>query len=116
MRIAEYQDAWKEKARQDAEERKRARARLRRALPIAVRVLQERGAGHVWLVGSLARGTAMSHSDLDLLVTGLTEQEAVSACREASDQTGVEVDVLVSESLDPRWRTYFERYGERCDE
>ena len=73
----------------------------------AVTVLGVRyGIGSAWLFGSYARGDATLDSDVDLRIEqgNLRGFFALSALRLALSETlGAEVDLLTSDTLDPRF-------------
>ena len=85
----------------------------REALPKLVRLLVDRyGARRVTLVGSLAEGRFDHRSDIDLLVEGLTFEQALDAWGEAAELAGLPVDILRAESVSQEWRVYHDRYGQ----
>lgn len=110
--VSKYIDGWRERARREEAAREAAVSQARAAVPRAIEVLKRHGAVRIWLVGSLPRGTFRPGSDLDFLVEGLGEEDAWRAASDASDATGLAVDVLRSEALDEEWRAYLKKYGE----
>jgi predicted nucleotidyltransferase len=107
-----YLAHWRERARQEAWQVDEAVARARTAVPEAVAALLAAGARRVWLIGSLARGSFGTRSDLDFMTEGLGEREAWKAAGNAADRCGLGVDVLRAEDMDERWRRYHEEFGE----
>ena len=116
MDVERYLSGWRDRARRESEEADAAERRARAAVPEVAAILRHHGARAIWLIGSLPRGTFRPQSDLDFLVEGLAEGEVARAAREAVDAVGIEVDVLRMESLDPAWRAYHQRHGERVDD
>lgn len=110
--MAPYLAHWQGRARCDTEARSAAVARARAAVSDAARILLDHGARRIWLVGSLPRGTFQPSSDLDFMTEGMDEAGARAATRLAADRTGLWVDVLRREGMDPDWRRHHERFGE----
>jgi predicted nucleotidyltransferase len=103
----------RERARERERQARERERQARRALPALVRLLVDRyGARRIVLVGSLADGRFDHRSDVDLVVEGLTFEQALDAWGEAGDAAGLPVDLLRAESLSSEWRAYHERYGE----
>ncbi len=84
--------------REDAAHRHRVRGRL----PEAVRYLVETcGATEVILFGSLARGTATTTSDVDLLVSSVGPLRLLDAAGSVSRILGAEPDLVAREAVRP---------------
>src|SRR5260221_5053641 len=99
--LAPYRAYWQTRARRDEEARTAVVARARTATSTVAKLLTERGARRVWLIGSLPRGAFQPGSDLDFMTEGLGEQAARVAAAEAAERSGFLV-----------WRAYHQRHGE----
>jgi len=111
MELERYLDGWRAREQQDSRAVEQATRKAWEAVPVVVDLLRGRGARRIWLVGSLARGTFETHSDLDFLVEGLDEDQAIRAALDASERTGFGIDLIRTESLDPEWLGHHRRYG-----
>ncbi|MGO9713628.1 MAG: nucleotidyltransferase family protein [Polyangiaceae bacterium] len=82
------------------------------ARQVAAELVRDHGASRVWLVGSLARGTAHARSDIDLVVD--IEPGRLPAVRDwvAGRVVDFDVDVLAFRALPEGWRGRIERDGE----
>ena len=109
---APYLAHWRQVERQRRDILDAAVARARAAVPPVVDLLVAQGATRVWLIGSLAHARFDVNSDVDFMVSGLSEPQAFKAARMAYNLTGVTVDVIRTEDLSPDWRRYHERSGE----
>lgn len=107
-----YVAYWRERERREAGTRQQCTDRARSYVPHAVRILAAHGARRIWLIGSLPRGSFEPSSDIDFMTEGLAGQAAVRAASDAAAQTGMSVDIIRSEELDPEWREYHERFGQ----
>jgi predicted nucleotidyltransferase len=91
-----------ERLRREAEERERRAAglleKVRRATAFLV---TDRGAMRVWLFGSLAWGEMEDHSDVDVLVEGLSSDAWDEASAILEECIGVPVDLVRAEEADP---------------
>jgi len=113
MDAAAYLGPWLRRGRVDRDATARREQCAHDALPALVRLLVERfGATRVMLVGSLRRGTFHRGSDIDLLVEGLTLDAALAAWSEAAELAKLPVDLIRTETLSPKWREHFERWGQ----
>jgi hypothetical protein len=91
------------RARQTAHTR-RADA-IRAALGPALREgLAGRGRCRAWLVGSLAHGTFGPASDVDVVVEGVTAEEAAALWLALGERLDAAVDLLRLEELPPAFR------------
>lgn len=108
-----YLEGWRERARAERLDVEKARSRARNALPAIVGVLRARGARRIWLIGSLGRGTFGCRSDVDVMTEGLEESAVGPAEREATERSGLAVDVIRAEALAPGWRRHHETFGEK---
>jgi uncharacterized protein len=78
----------------------------------AAAYLRTRGATHVWLFGSLARGRAQDErSDIDLAVQGLPRAVYYSTVSELDQLLGCPVDLVELETAPPALRREIERWG-----
>jgi predicted nucleotidyltransferase len=64
-------------------------------LETCVRLLRENGAKEVYLFGSHFRGTQTSHSDIDLAVTGLPDQDYYGVLGDLLMATGKRIDLVL---------------------
>ena len=115
MSIENYLSSWQERAKSGAQQRSAAVHRAREHLADLAKELRLLGSRRTWLVGSLARGTFTSHSDIDLLVEGMTEETAWRAAEQLSEKLGMAVEVLRTEDMGAGWRRHHETYGELLD-
>jgi len=73
-------------------------------------LLYSRGARRVWIFGSLARGKSQDErSDIDLVVEGLPTHQFVRTKSDLSQLAGRKVDLLDSETAEPRIRPHILR-------
>jgi len=73
-------------------------------------LLYARGAGRVWLFGSLERGYAQDeHSDIDLAVEGLSRNIVRLMASELPRLLGCSVDLIEMETVLPYLRSYIVR-------
>ncbi len=113
MNAAAYLGPWLRRERVDRDATAEREGRAREALPALVGLLVERyGARRVTLVGSLPRGTFHARSDIDLLVAGLTLDDALCAWSEAADLAELPVDLIRAEAVSAAWRVHLERWGQ----
>ncbi len=98
------------------EERVSRRLREREALAREVAaeaarvLLQDFGARHVWLIGSLGRGTFGPQSDVDLLVEGLKPELYLRALgRLLSLNPNIQVDLIPLEETSAPFRALAEK-------
>lgn len=94
------------------EQERRARE-LRAVVPRVAELLRrEFGVQRVVLFGSLARGLAHEHSDIDLAVQGLPARRYFDAMARAAEVAGRHVDLVPLEDARPEVVAIVERDGE----
>lgn len=84
-----------------SEERKR---RVAAKLPAAAALLRERGAGRIWLIGSMVAGLFLDDSDVDLVTEGLSWQARDQAWNDLVHLFERGVDLLRLEELPEDFR------------
>lgn len=116
MQEEAYREAFHRRARAEHEAVLAARREARQAAERAVAALSARFAPRrTLLIGSLARGTFLPGSDIDLAVEGLDPAAVAEAERAATEAAGLPVDILRMEPMDPAWRMHHQRFGEALD-
>lgn len=78
---------------------------------LARRLRRELGARRIWVIGSLDAPWFHEMSDVDLVVDGLTESDAVDAERCAIEMVRRPVDLLRFETLSPSFQDAVVREG-----
>jgi uncharacterized protein len=79
----------------------RTRELRTRATDAARALLARHGACRVWLFGSLAWGQTDAHSDVDLLIEGLSAEEWDAACATVEEIVRGPVDLVRAEDAAP---------------
>lgn len=108
-----YRRAWHDRqAAREAALRERAEMAMDVALEASRILKQEFAARHVWLFGSLARGTFGEASDIDLAVEGLQGREFYRAAgRLLSLKPGWVIDLVDTAEARPAIRRSIEAEG-----
>ena len=89
-------------ARADAEVAVHSQAALSIATRIAEKLVETFCAQCVVLIGSLARGDFRDHSDIDLVVAGISASRFFDACAAADREAGdIAVDLIPLEDANP---------------
>jgi predicted nucleotidyltransferase len=77
----------------------------------ATAILREAGATEVYVFGSVSRGTAGDHSDLDLAVAGLPDDRVIPTLSRLLAELGLVAD-LIQVEREPTFVRYLESKGE----
>jgi uncharacterized protein len=98
---------------EEAAEEERCARDIRARIPLVADLLsREFGVRKVVLFGSLARGDARPHSDIDLAVEGLSPSQTFRAMARAAEVAGRHVDLVPIEGARPEVLAIIEREGE----
>ncbi len=120
-KIKEYVRGWKKKQKKkEAARRKRTRHARKKAEAIAEMAFESFEAEKVWIIGSLAREEMRENSDIDMVISGISDlspEEFWSLLKKADKLASpFRVDIIPAEDASPALKKRIEREGVRLDE